>query len=241
MSQDILLTLDVAGARRTLRLPNIGMLDNLARFLRYPYTARNDSSPTVVDCGSCMGAFILATKEFLPKSRVIGFEPYSPCWPYLDNNLRGLKDVTVHRFALGDRPGQADIGRPDDAVVDIGQTSVYGRLENPERVEVRRLDDVVNEPVHIMKIDVEGAELDVLRGAERILAESQPLLFIELKDKNQNRAGHQVQDVARFLKARNYGQVGQAVYGDMLFGYLQNTPDHKPLVAQAELEQPGAW
>ena len=54
-------------------------------------------------------------------------------------------------------------------------------------VEIRRLDDYIRTPVRLIKIDVEGAEYDVLLGARQTLQASKPTLLIEIQTTNQEK------------------------------------------------------
>jgi len=65
-----------------------------------------------------------------------------------------------------------------------------------ERLEVQRVD--------VVKIDVEGAEMAVLRGASSIIRKHRPLLIIELSDRHLVRQGSSVSDVVAFLQAERY-------------------------------------
>ena len=69
------------------------------------------------------------------------------------------------------------------------------------QVDVVRLDDVIAEPVGFIKIDVEGHELAVLEGAERILREHRPVLLVEATPTNNPATPRDVMD---FLALRGY-------------------------------------
>ena len=84
------------------------------------------------------------------------------------------------------------------------------RLMEPEAYEVNcvKLDNVCErlgvERIDVIKIDVEGAEMAVLRGASSIIKEHRPLLVIELSDKYLTRQGSSVLEVIEFLRAEKY-------------------------------------
>ena len=233
--EDIELWLPLRGRpRQNVRLPNIGMLDNLARFLRYPVFQPTDEPLRIVDAGACVGAFVMAVKEQAPNAVIHAFEPYAPCWPYLESNLAGLEGVTIHKCALGAQAGRAWLGRPSTAITTIGQTSLYGTLSGAQEVEVKTLDDVLaGEKVEVIKADVEGAELDVLKGARRTLAEQRPLLILELKEHNQARAGHTIKDVVDWLASRGYGKPKVFPYGDYLFEPVKVASTRLGAISQA--------
>ena len=84
------------------------------------------------------------------------------------------------------------------------------RLIEPESYEVDcvKLDDVCErsdvQRIDVVKIDVEGAEMGVLRGASSIIRKHRPLLIIELSDKHLIRQGSSVSEVVEFLRAERY-------------------------------------
>jgi FkbM family methyltransferase len=83
-----------------------------------------------------------------------------------------------------------------------------------------RLDDywqTVNRPVQLIKIDVEGAELEVLRGAQRVLETWHPLLLIEVHGFALPQFGASVEDVRSFLHQLGYTEEelpGEAFHSD---------------------------
>lgn len=114
-------------------------------------------------------------------ARVHAFEPN----PDLARSLtRGLpSNVSVHPVAASDQSGTAQLtvplgGRGTEGRARLGHLDDGGR---PVTVETRRLDDFGFEDVRVVKIDVEGHELDVLRGAQDLLARWRPMLVVELE------------------------------------------------------------
>ena len=79
-------------------------------------------------------------------------------------------------------------------------------------IRTARLDDLYAagdfEAPSVIKIDVEGYELAVLRGAEELLRKLRPLLFIEVRDSHLRRAGTTRADLYAWLAARNYAAYG---------------------------------
>lgn len=155
----------------------------------------------VLDIGAHVGYHALALAATYPTAHVTAFEP-NPAnlirlRANLELNLALAQRVAVVELALGDSNG-ALLFSSSDNVDD--ETSSGGYLHGvtpplePEKyarsgfrtttVQVRRLDDFVVERgwgrVALMKIDVEGAEHLVLRGAEGILRDHRPFLCIEV-------------------------------------------------------------
>ena len=93
-------------------------------------------------------------------------------------NQAGLGErVTVHGFGLSDRDGEARLSREKHSY--LSRVVGPGYRGTVDRVEVRRLDGLGLPPPDLIKIDVEGHELAVLRGATAVLARDQPLVVME--------------------------------------------------------------
>lgn len=133
----------------------------------------------VFDIGAHVGFYTLLASVLVgPAGRVFAFEPVPANIRYLRRHLdlNNIKNVTVIEAAIADRRGSAcfDLG-PSRS---MGHFSSDGRLQ----VETLALDDLLSTgklpvPDHI-KIDVEGAEVMVLSGAKRVLAEFRPTLYL---------------------------------------------------------------
>jgi hypothetical protein len=80
---------------------------------------------------------------------------------------------------------------------------VHPQIARTEELEVetRPIDDYLFPSVGFIKIDVEGHELAVLRGAERTITEQRPNLLIECNDEHHPRA---VEELAAWLAAHDY-------------------------------------
>ena len=96
-----------------------------------------------------------------------------------------------------------------DHVRNTGRLSVYGeKSENSEYIKIVTLDawreTNLDSKIAFIKIDVEGAELDVLRGGENNLKNDRPILMIELNKTTMELAGWGLQQLIQFLKSVNY-------------------------------------
>ncbi|MCC7198211.1 MAG: FkbM family methyltransferase [Gammaproteobacteria bacterium] len=143
-----------------------------------------------VDIGANIGNHSLFFASFLT-SHVISIEPNPVVLPLLKANLQASAlNATVRAVALGDSPGRSGIVMPDTAVNNLGMA----RLRQSEDsvpggdIEVTTLDLLLDDfrrevgktsRVSLIKIDVEGMELQVLRGAVRLLASDRPHVFVE--------------------------------------------------------------
>ncbi|MGC2412982.1 MAG: FkbM family methyltransferase [Stellaceae bacterium] len=88
-----------------------------------------------------------------------------------------LERVTVHGFGLSDRDGEVRLSRERHSY--LSRVVGEGYRGAVDRVEVRRLDGLGLPPPDLIKIDVEGHELAVLRGGAGMLARDRPLIVME--------------------------------------------------------------
>jgi FkbM family methyltransferase len=133
----------------------------------------------VFDLGGHVGYYTLLASELVgPAGRVITFEPLPRNLHYLRRHLALNKagNVTVVEAAVSDRAGSA--------LFDEGPSSFEGRVGAHGRLQVTTvaLDELVRSGAlpmpNVMKIDIEGAELDALQGARIVLSSARPTLFL---------------------------------------------------------------
>ncbi len=133
--------------------------------------------------------------------QVHAFEPQ----PELAARLRlAVPEAVVHALALSDRDGEAELRIPAVGKVAYAGWSTIepdNRLEalrcsgvRSIRVPSRCLDSLGLDDVGFVKVDVEGHELAVLRGAERTLARCHPILLLEAEDRHRANAVESVRD-----------------------------------------------
>lgn len=194
-------------------------------------TLRPDSS--CIDVGCYRGQILREMIRLAPQGRHIAFEPIPANFEFLTAHFPG---VTLHNCALSDEPGTATFqhvqGRParsglrrvpypdaDEVVVEIPVT-------------IDTIDRLVpaGTPVDLLKIDVEGAELQVFRGARRLLRESRPMLLFEHAPYTAAAYGTTPADVHALL----VGEHGYAIsrFDDWLAG--QPPLEHGAFVAEVE-------
>ena len=130
-----------------------------------------DHPRCVVDVGANIGVFSLYQAIVKHAERVIAFEPSSQVFPRLAKNveINELKNVRVVNAAVGDRRGVLSFSE--------GQMSINCRVteSGPLKVPCVRLDDELTDvpSIDILKIDTEGYEVYVLRGASETLSKTQ--------------------------------------------------------------------
>ena len=169
---------------------------------------------TVLDVGAHHGFYtLLASRKVGPRGRVIAFEPSPRERKLLLRHLRlnRCKNVSVESFALGSQEAQANF-----FLVEGGETGCNS-LRPPNvneatkilSVPVRKLDDFFHQQgirqVDFIKMDVEGAELDVLRGAAQLLQRPpRPVVLCEVQDVRTQPWGYKAREIIEFLRGLGY-------------------------------------
>lgn len=135
-----------------------------------------------VDVGANVGVFSTLVGTRLPGVRITAIEPFPPVRLDLERNLaENHLQVTVVAEAVSAEPGEAVfeiLGR--DVLNRLSPGGTVSEDHGAIRVAVTTLDALVGDDApSLIKIDVEGSELNVLRGASRLLAEHSPVLLFE--------------------------------------------------------------
>lgn len=143
----------------------------------------------VLDVGANIGAHTVFLAQAVgPTGAVIAFEPQRLMFQTLCANvaLNSLVNVHCQQAAVGDSPGVVIVPTLDPTRENnFGGVSV-GSRSNGEPVPVVRLDDLHLNRCRLIKIDVEGMELQVLRGAAKLIEQHAPALYVENDRKEQS-------------------------------------------------------
>lgn len=136
-----------------------------------------------------------------PEGQVYAFEPNPSLLPALAETCRSLGNVELLPFALGETPGTLDFFVPADHT--MGSLRDWtGEPVVRARVETQRLDSLGLPPADFIKCDVEGAELDVFRGAVGMLdREDAPVILFEACAAAASAFGRKVDAVTRLLSS----------------------------------------
>ncbi|BAY25579.1 hypothetical protein NIES2100_53850 [Calothrix sp. NIES-2100] len=144
---------------------------------------------TVIDIGANSGQFALTINTILPKAKIYSFEPLPECFERLQACMSACKHFTGFNVALGDKPGALTFEKntftPSSSflkMTDLHKT-VYPHTKNTNNIQVKvdTLDNIIdsleiNDNI-LIKLDVQGYEDRVIRGAENTIKRSQILII----------------------------------------------------------------
>lgn len=162
----------------------------------------------VCDVGANKGSFLFWLSRWCEGGKVVAFEPQPDLAAYLDRMCSALDfgNVTVEGRAVYSQTGKRDLFIPQGHQPGASLNAAGLSYANLQAITVQTvaLDDYFNEGdrVSVLKIDVEGAETDVFRGAERILRRDMPLLVFECEARHLN--ARSIGDVFRDLEKIGY-------------------------------------
>jgi FkbM family methyltransferase len=135
-----------------------------------------------VDIGAYRGEILRQMLQLAPEGRVFAFEPVPGNCRYL---AAKYQEADIYNIALADRAGSAEffhaLGRPARSGLKKQKYPDPDEKVETLTVQVETLDNVIPPDVRIdlIKIDVEGAELNVLKGGERVIRQSRPVIIFE--------------------------------------------------------------
>jgi FkbM family methyltransferase len=187
----------------------------LARCLRYRFhTERQQlmsllrldlAGATVLDIGANKGIYSFwLSRSVGPHGRVIAFEPQPEMADYIQQ--RRLRNVEVVNVALSDHTGSASLSRKR---VGDGSASLCRDIGDTIDVKLARLDDFGPiQNLKFIKCDVEGHEISVFRGGERLLRTARPIIQFESTPE-------EIEPIQSFLRELGYAGV---MFGES--GYL---------------------
>ena len=137
----------------------------------------NYNGGTFIDVGACIGTHTLPFSKLADE--VYSFEPSNRFLTLLMNlELNKIKNVNTYNIALGNQEGVLKF-YTDNQSASGGNIDINGT----EQVLVTKLDNFDIKNIVLIKIDVEGFELEVLKGAERLIRENKPDMYIECATK----------------------------------------------------------
>lgn len=154
----------------------------------------NDDA-VVVDVGANIGYYTILMAQRAKK--VYAIEPEKNNFEILEKNIKtnNLKNVIAIRAAVGNKNGEVKIVISKE---NFGDNRV-GNGENMQTIKCLRLDDILrNEQIiSTIKIDTQGFEPEVIKGAEKIIKRDSPILFLEY-----NREKYKNDEMIKNLKSK---------------------------------------
>ncbi len=189
----------------------------------------------VFDVGAHVGLYAVPAGNVVgPSGSVVAFEPATPNVDLLQRHLRynGLENVTVVKSVVAEEDQQEvpffESGQADamNSMQPLRYHERYDRVSRPQR----SLDAFCTEHdlwPQVLKIDVEGAEVRVLRGARAMMQSARPLVFLSVHPDRMGLLGDSVEDLQRLIAELGYraGAFDGSPAEELVFGEYLLVPE----------------
>ena len=183
------------------------------------------------DVGANAGYYSLICGTLNPEAQIYSFEPIPQTYMKLLRNiaLNSCVNVMPCSFGLSDKEGTQEMFFDAKETGAGSLRNIRGNAPVRETAKFMRLDDFTEKygvVPDVMKIDVEGSELFVLKGGIRTLTGHSPVIFIEVLRKWCRAFGHEASDVFGLLHELGYtGHVVRGTGLEVIDSITENTED----------------
>lgn len=214
-----------------------------------------NSESAFIDIGANQGEFSICAAALMRKGKVYAFEPVALNLQRLRMNVKanGYDHVEIYPLGLGDKnqdmvPIYGANSEFGDGSQNSGLPTIHpmaNRTSPIGEISIRTLDSTLPQkspPVDLIKIDVEGAELAVLQGAQSVVKNHRPYILFEVNQATAEAAGFRVEDLFVWFWEREYQlalvgyggelsilQEGGSFFSDGKDGNLLAIPNGKPV------------
>jgi FkbM family methyltransferase len=183
---------------------------------------------TVIDIGAYIGTWARTFSKMVGRNgRVIAFEPVPQNYNLLVKLCKHYKNIHIYNFALSDKNYCVEMKVPKNKRVTSMAAISHAANQMTEewisncfdiRCDAKRLDNIISPDtkISLIKCDVEGHELQVMRGAEILLLRDRPVVVIEILKKKWKDNSPLLSDVAKFMINLGY-EMGQFVDRNIVY------------------------
>ncbi len=203
----------------------------LERFLR--------PGDVFIDAGANIGMITLAAAALVgPIGTILAFEPNPAARARLQDHvsMNNLSRARLFDCALGEAPGEATL-TVDGVHTGTGTLRPQPGTIHSYKINVRRLDDFLQEIPNgraiFLKIDTEGYDFSVLKGARQLLSRPNVVVFAEINDKWLRELGQSAEEMVAYMTGLGF----KAFYPSLAGGILKRRLNLIPL----ELPGPHHW
>tara|TARA_B100001248_G_scaffold118555_1_gene88632 strand:- start:6933 stop:7763 length:831 start_codon:yes stop_codon:yes gene_type:complete len=148
------------------------------------------NNDVIIEIGSNIGTHTVPLAKHLSNGgQIYAFEPQSQNRKLLEQNIKdnGIENVIISKIAISSKKGEAYMNTfATNKLSNYGDARIFrDKFDNSECVQVNTLDEffynnsVRKNSVRLIKFDVQGQELNVIIGSEKLINEYKPILYLE--------------------------------------------------------------
>ncbi len=178
---------------------------------------QQSSNIVVVDIGANTGNHSVYFAKIMQVAKVIPIEFHPEIIAALKRHISinqvSNVDLSKLGYAIDKNRGKSLI--KEHPARDLFLTEIYDNVRNGE-VAVVTLDELITEKIDLIKVDVQGKEIDALQGAKKLISNYQPDMIVEVAKSN-------IKDFRKFLEAVSYQTVKAFDQGRYVNFYIKHT------------------
>ena len=194
-------------------------ISTLLKLNRHKEWLKKSNIRTVIDVGANDGQFAFSLDSILPGLKLCLFEPLPDAYSKLSKRIKRYENFDLLNIALGNHKGEeilwANEFSPSSSVLQMRNLhkKIFPKTKKvkPIKVKMEKLDnysDKINfNPKTLLKIDVEGYELEVLRGGTNVL-QNIDYILTEISFKPLYKKQTSFEEIDNFLKKHNFRHKG---------------------------------
>lgn len=175
----------------------------------------------IIDVGAQSGLYSLYAK-YLPLSTFYSFEPFTPTFDLLNQNIKlnNIINVQTYNIGLSNKKDKMILNTcvEHNGLHTLGSKPLRFHNIKPIEIEVNTIDELFfekNIPVHFIKIDTEGWEYKILLGAMKTIHKYKPMIQIEWNETNMEQCNIKPSHVNDLI--REIGYTKQHIVNEELF------------------------
>ncbi|HET9054425.1 MAG TPA: FkbM family methyltransferase, partial [Cyclobacteriaceae bacterium] len=164
-----------------------------------------------VDIGANLGEYSLFAARRLSSGKVLAFEPMPKMYALLEENraLNQFENITIFKYGLSAQEAILPIHEIENAHEGLstffpGDQKSRTITNVPLKVFDAEMDSLGIERIDFVKIDIEGSELNALKGAKKSIQKFKPVVMVEINQKTYGMAGYSVEDMFSFFAELSY-------------------------------------
>jgi FkbM family methyltransferase len=193
---------------------------------------------TIFDVGGNIGFTAMYFSTLNSTACIFAFEPHPKTFQRAQDNLsvNNFKNIYFQKLGLGDKPDTVKLFEVNSNNPGMNRI-IPGNNDFPHvTIEIDTIDNFVQvkgiEKIDFMKIDVEGFELSVLKGAAKTFQKQLPILFIELDDDNLRENNSSAKELVELLSSYGYKKIYRADKNEPVTGNTDFTHCHYDIIAR---------
>lgn len=186
-------------------------------FVEKVYQFKPDSQPhTIVDAGANIGLSIIFLKQIFPNSHIIAFEPDQKIFADLKDNMKrfNIKNVSLENVAVWIEDGELSFASEGSVGGKITKNSKANSVV--KSVDLKKY--ISNEPIFFLKMDIEGAEYEVLKDCKSYLRNVENL-FIEFHV-NEHEENH-LDEILKWIKDAGFQYYIREAWNNMTYPFTK--------------------